>query len=366
MRPAEPDQPLACPRAPDLPGLLQGECTIREEAALEQHLLGCEPCREELDGLHAVLDALRAAPGDAPHPDLAPSILAALPSKAFAGLPTERPRLTACFGGIAAAAALLIALSLFTAEPNGQRALVSAPDQHAGAIGKGISWLVREQRPDGSWASPEGVHNREGNASLSGLCLAAITEANLDDPSIRRSVDSAVRALQRMQTAEGRLAPPGPERLGDHAIATWGLLRVYTNNPWPGLHAILSRAIEHMKDRQDQNGGWCATADMSLAARSDAARWAMQALVQARLMGWGSLNATIAKARRRYSFTPDEMTIVDDPSAAMGALLLQRQTRRGSLSGSWADAGGRLRRTALNVLTLQRAHQARSLIARAR
>ena len=343
---------------------MQGECTTKEEAALVQHLLGCESCREELDGLHAVLDALRAAQADAPHPDLAPSILAALPSKAFAGLPTEQPRLTACFGGIVSAAALLIALSLFTAEPNGQRAPVSASDQHAGAIGKGISWLVREQCPDGSWTSPEGVHNRAGNASLSGLCLAAIAEADLDDPSIRRSVDSAVRALQRMQTAEGRLGPPGPERFGDHAVATWGLLRVYVNNPWPGLHAILSRALEHMRDCQDQNGGWCATADMSLAAKSDSARWAMQTLVQARLMGWGSLNTTIAKARRRYRFTPNDMTIVDDPSETMGAHLLQRQTRRGPLSGSWADADGRLRRTALNVLTLQRAHQARSLIAR--
>lgn len=88
-----------------------------ERRSYEEHLAGCERCREELASFWEVTDALAmAAPGPEPRPDLRERILAGVRAERQTVVPLEsrRRRLVPAFGAVAAvAAAVAIGLGLY-------------------------------------------------------------------------------------------------------------------------------------------------------------------------------------------------------------------------------------------------------------
>ena len=372
-----------CPRAPDLPALLQGECSTAEEASLVGHLAECSSCRDELASLSSLIEALRAAPPFPSHPNLAPSILAALPAGAAPPPRAHGMRAATALAGMASAAAVLGALLLALPERSVAPRAQAASDSLSAALERGFHWLIGQQHSDGSWAIPDATAHPAQRSGLSGLCLAALSQADLGRPKIRRSVDRAAHVLQSLQSAGGRMGPPGPTGFASHAIATWGLLELYERRPWPGLKPCLAKALRHLTAMQDEDGGWCRSCSIPAAEKQRTGLWALAALRRAEWAGWMGLASAISRAERRYVLEPSGAVGTAGDAALAQALMsavglgqgnpkhlatrvMRRQVRRGPLAGSWASSAGRVQETACNLLVLLFQGSSRSLVSRAR
>jgi squalene-hopene/tetraprenyl-beta-curcumene cyclase len=129
------------------------------------------------------------------------------------------------------------------------------------AARRGLDFLRREQRADGSWWGRWGVNHVYGTGAAL-PALAAMGE-NMKRPGVRR----AVRWLIDRQNEDGgwgetcasykepRLAGRGPSTASQTA---WGLLGVLAAGPAEdGLRAdVVERGISYLVEHQEENGQW--------------------------------------------------------------------------------------------------------------
>jgi len=94
---------------------LDGELSVRDQAAIEEHMVTCDVCRVTLGELRAVIDAARSVDHAPPARDLWPAIAAAIevpPAGAGARFrPRGHRRISFTVPQLAAAAVVLMALS---------------------------------------------------------------------------------------------------------------------------------------------------------------------------------------------------------------------------------------------------------------
>ena len=93
---------------------LDGELTVEEQAALEEHMVTCDVCRATLGELRAIVAAARALDNSPPERDLWPAIAAALDTGSAPRIvsPRQPPRrISFTVPQLAAAAVLLMAVS---------------------------------------------------------------------------------------------------------------------------------------------------------------------------------------------------------------------------------------------------------------
>ena len=346
-----------CPRAADLPALLQDELSERRAVAVRSHLRSCPACAEEMRTLEEIVGASASPPVLPPHPDLAPSILAALPDDAF-GRRAGRPRLSAAWSGMGAAAAVLLVM-LLTAPQSPQRAATHAVGEHEDAvIDLGLAWLVGQQQDDGLWIGGAS----SGREDLTGLCLSALAGGDLEQPALRRSADRAARALLRSQSPNGRMGPAGPRGTISHARTTWALVRLYSKRPWQGMKPCIDRALAHLLAIQGSDGAWPGPRGNTGAQQSRGTRWALEALRSAQRTGWPGLASSVDAALAWLARTgtgSDPLHPLDARTRRERDRLVGLQDWRSPFCGSWSlhpSTDGRKDRisdTAVSLLVLQ-------------
>jgi hypothetical protein len=96
----------------------------------------------------------------------------------------------------------------------------------AGAIEKGLAWLARQQRPDGSWTwieSPFGGGGEVQRAAIDAQATALATLAFLDGGGLDRLAPQLRSALRRLASTDGSEGPLGRMPAGHEVSVTAAL-----------------------------------------------------------------------------------------------------------------------------------------------
>ncbi len=140
------------------------------------------------------------------------------------------------------------------------------------SVEDGIAWLVRHQRPDGSWSlnyyeqcQGNGCsHSQamESDTAATGLALLPLLGAGYShtikskyQDSVRRGIDWLVEHQQ----PDGNLfiGPPGMAYMYSHGIGTMALCEAYGLSQDPRLKKPAQLALKFITDAQNPNtGGW--------------------------------------------------------------------------------------------------------------
>ncbi len=172
------------------------------------------------------------------------------------------------------------------------------------AVELGLRWLADHQQPDGTW-DRLAFHHRcppgdrcDGMATrrtehdltpgMTGLCLLAFLGAGYTDRDgpYPATVERAVAALLRMQTASGGFLPADSMAGYNDSLATFALAEYYNLTRDPRIEQPLQRAVDRLCLSQQPLGGWDYGRGTD-SGRNDTSitGWAVQALRAAAVAG---------------------------------------------------------------------------------
>ncbi|MHB1556240.1 MAG: prenyltransferase/squalene oxidase repeat-containing protein [Isosphaeraceae bacterium] len=140
------------------------------------------------------------------------------------------------------------------------------------SVEDGLDWIVRHQRPDGSWSlnyheQCQGVpcpHSgaMESDTAATGLALLPLLGAGYIHTVKSRHQDAVRRGIAWLvdhQQEDGNLfiGPPGMAWMYSHGIATMVLCEAYGLSQDPRLKRPSQRAVKFIVEAQDRgSGGW--------------------------------------------------------------------------------------------------------------
>ena len=138
------------------------------------------------------------------------------------------------------------------------------PEAHA-AVKRGLAYLARTQRPDGSWQAA-GNYSREGGypcvmTSLAGLALLSAGNTPVEGPyavNVRLAADFVLRSINGQGMIAGR-ANTGRPMYG-HGFSMLFLAEVYGMHSTPAMQerirGVLEAAVQLTARAQSGDGGW--------------------------------------------------------------------------------------------------------------
>ncbi|MFP4058049.1 MAG: prenyltransferase/squalene oxidase repeat-containing protein [Candidatus Brocadiia bacterium] len=180
------------------------------------------------------------------------------------------------------------------------------------AVKRGLEWLKRNQRPDGSWDCGALGGRPEFTLGVSGLSLLAFLGAGhhheIEGP-FQQTVDKAVAYLLASQGEDGRF----PGRLYHQGICTMALVEALGMSGDTSLELPSQRAVDAIVAAQQECGGW----DYGFATgtgRGDTSvtGWQVMALKSAKRVGIDFPETVLPRAREFL----DEMTRAKDGAIA--------------------------------------------------
>ncbi len=179
------------------------------------------------------------------------------------------------------------------------------------AVERGLDWIVRHQRPDGSWSldhrpqckgrgCPAGPH-MDSDTAATGLALLPLLGAghNHKEPGrYQKSVEKGLKWLIGHQKPDGELSTSGGNtRMYSHAIAAMALSEAFGLTHDPDLEGPLKKALEFIIKGQNPNdGGW--RYSPGEAGDTSVFGWQLFALRSAFLAGLNVPKATIDGANK--------------------------------------------------------------------
>ena len=176
-----------CGWAEEMPALLLGELSGARVAEVERHIAGCATCAAQRADFSRVLFRLRAPVAEQPVRDLAPDILARLPSaetlwrrrnfwlRAAALLVATLGLGGAVFWNTHRAASFDLAATVPAASIAYPEASLPYPAANkAAAVAQALAWLERTQEADGHWDTARWGAQRMYSVGLTSLALLAL------------------------------------------------------------------------------------------------------------------------------------------------------------------------------------------------
>ena len=237
-------------------------------------------------------------------------------------------------GGMPAAlVALTIAAGAWAAPPDTARPDTRVTPELETAVQRGLEYLARTQKPDGTW--PDQYGQVSGIVGLAMMTFLAHGEVP-DDSRYGRVIRRAVNYMVTTQSENGLLAGRSESSpMYSHGFATLALAEVYGVIDDPRVGPALKKAVGLIVRSQNQLGGWRYSVDAT-DADTTVSGAQMLALRAAANAGMEVPVETIRRGVRYYMncFCPGGgfgYTGADSPSAAragIGLLVL-------SLSGQY-------------------------------
>jgi len=230
----------------------------------------------------ALAGHLRAAPEREPSAGLTDRIMAAVDAERAR---RSRFRAPAPWWGIAAAAGLIAAITLFELSGRSHSAQKPVPQD------SGTAWLAESQEADGTWSPSKHGGSEAYRPALTALSALALDRASEGfAPQIQRACD----ALAALQGADGAFGGEGRARLYNHAITTFALATLCPHHP--ALKPTLDRALAFVSVRQTPQGGW----DYEPGSEGNAAvtAWQVRALACAEAQGFDAAKIPLRKGLR--------------------------------------------------------------------
>ena len=155
------------------------------------------------------------------------------------------------------------------------------------AVDRALEYLVRHQRPDGTWEHRVG--NRQPNNGINGLCLLALLgrgHAPGRGP-YKEAIERTIAYIRSTQDDRGLYKSPGHSHgpMYEHALATLAMIEAYGFIPTQSMRASVQKAVDLIVASQNAEGGWRyqpqpADADLSVTVMQVVA---LRAAINARL-----------------------------------------------------------------------------------
>ena len=142
-----------------------------------------------------------------------------------------------------------------------------------------IQWLLAQQEKDGTWNPSRHGGNEQFRPALTALSVLALDRSS---PHSSKSIQKAMAALGRLQTADGGFAGGDPQaRAYNLAMTTYALATCPATQP--KAKPIIQRAVEAITASQLANGSWdyASTPEGNVALTS----WMVRALKSAEASG---------------------------------------------------------------------------------
>jgi len=253
---------------------------------LEAHLN--ELSAPDAAAFRALAERLRARPEREPSADLADRIMRGVDAER-ARRHHRRLRMTAPPSprwSIAAAAVLVVSLSLFSVYQQRTGSALPAAEQS-----DGYAWLAANQESDGTWSPVRHGGSAAYRPALTALSALALARAPRSyAPELQRACD----ALAALQTADGAFGGEGRAQLYNQAITTFAITTLYSGQP--SLKPVLERALGFIRARQTAEGGW----DYEPRSEGNAAvtAWQVRALASAEAQGFDEAKMPLRKGLR--------------------------------------------------------------------
>lgn len=160
------------------------------------------------------------------------------------------------------------------------------------AVARGLAWLAKNQKEDGSWAFDGKA--KEHAAAATGLALLPFLgagETPKDGKRYKQVVDKGLKYLLSKQTDEGTWEVAELEIDGKksrpsmyvHALATLALCEAAGMTGDEALKAAATKAVHYTVKAQAKNGSWGYTPGVD--GNTSITGWQMQALQEARRAG---------------------------------------------------------------------------------
>lgn len=293
------DQPRPCGAVADadLTAFLVDELDGEARRKVEQHLVSCEPCRQEVEARRRVLDRLHAQPSASVSHDLAPELLARI-----AADEARRPILVTGWPTllkVAAALVLVLGGAALCWHVRSRGSEGAAPQASASPTAQAVAWLCRTQEPDGSWSTTRWGGSRNYEVALTGLSLLSLLEAEGPAASERTAAaDRAVHYLCGRQNERGEFGAAFDGAPYNQGMATLALLRAYRAHPDATLRHALDGALGTIAARQLRDGGWGYIGEQTPTANLSITLWQVEALRLAAALGWDSARVPAARGLR--------------------------------------------------------------------
>jgi hypothetical protein len=207
-------------------------------------------------------------------------------------------------------------------------------EQSEAAVARGLAWLAKQQRPDGTWvfdgSSKRDVPAATGMALLPFLGAGQTHFAAPGNKHVK-TISAGLRALRALQAADGGFTRGGNTMYG-HAIAALALCEAYGMTRDRNLRQPAQRAIDFIARAQGIDGSWGYRP--GTAGDTSITGWQVQVLAAAKLAQALTVDPRVlARARKfldtvadgadrsRYGYRPSE-----NPTPSLTAVgLLCRQ-----------------------------------------
>src|SRR5262245_39992067 len=160
------------------------------------------------------------------------------------------------------------------------------------AVARGLIWLAKQQKADGSWELDGGVKSRIAGTGIALLPFLAagythkgaprdMHEKDKKAPSkYPQQIDNGLKYLMAKQTASGNF---GTDNMSEHAIATMAMCEAFGMTNDPRLRGPAQLAVSFIVRAQHPGGSWGYTP--GTLGDTSVSGWQVQALKSAHLAG---------------------------------------------------------------------------------
>lgn len=150
-------------------------------------------------------------------------------------------------------------------------------DASEAVVEKGLAWLVKQQKPDGTWVMDGSNTDRAAGTALGLLpLLGAGHGAKGTTTKYSINVRRGTSALERLQKPNGSFGA-----MYEHALATIALCEASVLMQEPQLRSAAQRAIDYIITAQHDAGGWRYAPKQ--AGDTSVTGWQVQALYAAKI-----------------------------------------------------------------------------------
>ena len=179
-------------------------------------------------------------------------------------------------------------------------ALGGGNEKSEAAVARGLIWLAKQQKADGSWQFDAGG-GRANGASATGLALlpflaAGQTHKVSKDNKYNKNVEGGLRHLVKVQDAKTGAFPGG---MYAHGIATIAICEALgMSGDRSLLQVAAQRAVNYIQNGQGPNGGWRYAPGH--AGDTSVTGWHLQALQSAKLCKELVVDKTVLANARKF------------------------------------------------------------------
>ena len=272
-----------CPRAEEAAACRRGELAPAERSAFEQHCRECPTCRTLLADFERVEEVIQSRPAARLDAEFASRVLARLHAE-----PQDAPPLRTWHPGwrgifkLAASLALCAGALAFwwRLQNRGEMppSAGTARSIEAQAIGEALDWLAHTQEKSGAWDVAKWQGDKEYEVGLTGMALLAFMKEPGRKETYAGAIGKALDYLVRQQDARGAIGPLCSGRMYNHGIATVAMLEAYGKTGNQELREPIARAIRFILDQQLDSGGWGYENRVGQQANTSISFWQLQAL----------------------------------------------------------------------------------------